>query len=304
MPGQSCMSLGRLTVLYGHLEGTEVPFARDPSGYLSIEAGIFRRHGLEVSWQHCQGTEERERRLDDGSAELSLVVGRASLRHFLARRRTRLLGAVMNRCPYLLLVRPDVGEVRALKGETVACREAPLRNAALAEAFKIAGELELGVDVTVCELETDQGAYLKLIEGAVAAALLPRPYGFLAEEKGCKRISDWPDVVDDPLPITIETTARLLERRERDLTTFLNAHREGVAYFKTHREEGIRLLQDGFGHSAFIAAKTFEDYVGYMNETLLVDMKQFEKLLGQVAAELAGGARAIAAQWIIPQALR
>ena len=33
------MSLARINVMYGHLEGTEVKFARDPSGYLSIEIG-------------------------------------------------------------------------------------------------------------------------------------------------------------------------------------------------------------------------------------------------------------------------
>jgi hypothetical protein len=33
------MSLVQLSVMYGHLEGTEGKFARDPSGYISIEAG-------------------------------------------------------------------------------------------------------------------------------------------------------------------------------------------------------------------------------------------------------------------------
>ncbi len=59
-----------LSVMYGHLEGAGRGFARDPSGYLSVEAGIFRKHALEVSWQHVQGTEERYRRLADGSAQI------------------------------------------------------------------------------------------------------------------------------------------------------------------------------------------------------------------------------------------
>ena len=69
--------------MYGHLEGTEGKFARDPSGYLSIEAGIYQKHGLEISWNHVQGTEERYRRLGRRPAQISLVVGRASLQHFL-----------------------------------------------------------------------------------------------------------------------------------------------------------------------------------------------------------------------------
>ena len=62
------MSLIHLTVMYGHLEGAGGDFARDPTGYLSLEAGIFRKHDLDVSWQNVQGTEERYRRLADGRA--------------------------------------------------------------------------------------------------------------------------------------------------------------------------------------------------------------------------------------------
>src|ERR1051325_373570 len=86
------MSLAQITVLYGHLEGNAGNFAREPSGHLAIPAGIFARHGLDVSWTHVQGTEERYRWLEDGRAQISLVVGRASLSHFLASKTTRLLG--------------------------------------------------------------------------------------------------------------------------------------------------------------------------------------------------------------------
>ncbi|HEX2932516.1 MAG TPA: hypothetical protein VHV54_22500, partial [Candidatus Binatia bacterium] len=102
------MTLVKLNVMYGHLEGAGGDFARDPTGHLSIEAGIFEKHGLDVSWNHVQGTEERYRRLEDGSAQISLVVGRASLQHFLTSRTTRILGCVMNSCPYYLIAAPGI----------------------------------------------------------------------------------------------------------------------------------------------------------------------------------------------------
>src|ERR1700747_112127 len=102
------MGFAQLTVMYGHLEGNQGKFARDPSGYLSIETGIFTRHELDVSWQHVQGTEERYRRLEEGTAQISLVVGRASLQHFLASKTTRILGCAMNSCPYYLIVSPNI----------------------------------------------------------------------------------------------------------------------------------------------------------------------------------------------------
>ena len=44
--GDTAMSLVTLAVMYGHLEGAGGNFARDPTGHLSIEVGIFDKHGL------------------------------------------------------------------------------------------------------------------------------------------------------------------------------------------------------------------------------------------------------------------
>ena len=298
------MSLVQLNIMYGHLEGIEGKFARDPSGYLSIEAGIFQKHGLDVSWNHVQGTEERYRRLEDVTAQISLVVGRASLQHFLDSKTTRILGCVMNSCPYYLVASPAIRQIRDLKGKTIVCREGPSRHTPIAETFQERAQLGIGKDLILQLPNSDQEAFQLLISGKVSAALLPRPYGFWAEERGFKRITDWPDVVDDPLPISIETTATLLRERGKDFSTFLQAHREGIRFMKTHRGETIRVLQEKFGHSPSFVGKTFDDYLICVDEELTVDFKHLEKLLSQVAPETQGGARQVASEWIVPGGLK
>lgn len=298
------MSLVRLNIMYGHLEGTDTKFARDPSGYLSIEAGIYQKYGLEISWNHVQGTEERYRRLESGEAQISFVVGRASLQHFLDTHSTRVLGCVMNGCPYYLIADPSLSRLQDLKGRTVACREGPARGVPFEKVFQEQARLKLGGDVTLKLPKSDQETFHLLIGGEVDAALLPRPYGFMAEEKGFKRIAAWPAVVDDPLPITIETTAALAKERRDEFRTFIEAHREGVRYIKANRNEAIKLLAGRFGHSPSLTAKTVEEYLVCMDESLAVDFKQFERLLSQVAPEKSSDARQIASDWIMPGALR
>ena len=297
------MSLVQLNIMYGHLEGTEGQFARDPSGHLSLEAGIYQKHGLEVSWNHVQGTEERYRRLEDGSAQISFVVGRASLQHFLDSRATRILGCAMNSCPYYLVASSGVRGLRDLKGKTIVCREGPSRNTPIAKTFRERAQLSVGEDLMLQLPNSDVEAFNHLVDGKVSAALLPRPYGFWSEEKGFKRITDWPDVVDDPLPISIETTATLLRDRGKDFSTFFQAHREGIRYMKTHRAETLRMLQKRFGHSPSFAAKAFDDYLVCMDEELTVDFKHLQKLLSQVAPDTPGGARQVATEWIVPGSL-
>ncbi|MGH7854402.1 MAG: ABC transporter substrate-binding protein [Candidatus Binatia bacterium] len=298
------MSLTNLTVMYGHLEGAGGDFARDPTGYLSIEAGIFRKHGLEVSWQHVQGTEERYRWLENGAAQVSLLVGRASLQHFLTSKTTRVLGAAMNSCPYYLTASPSINALKDLRGKVVACREGPSRNTPIADTFYDRAQLRVGTEVTLQLPNGDQDAFDLLIGGKAQAAILPRPFGFIAEEKGFKRIDEWPDVVDDPLPITIETTAKLYGEREKDLKMFLTAHSEGIRHFKSNRADAMRILTKQFGHSRILAEKTFDDYVICMDESLKVDFKQFEKLLSQVAPGASDNARQVASEWIAPGALK
>ena len=298
------MSLVHLNVMYGQLEGTDAKFARDPSGYLSIEAGIYQKHGLEVSWNHVQGTEERYRRLESGEAQISFVVGRASLQHFLDTKATRILGCAMNSCPYYLVADAAIRELRDLKGKVVVCRKGPAGGVPFAQVFAERAGLQLGRDVTLQLLGSDLDAFNLLIGGNAHAALLPRPYGFMAEERGFERINQWPAVVDDPLPITLETTQVLAKEKEREFGAFLAAHREGVRYMKANRSEAMRVLSASFGLPPGLVRKTCDDYLMCMNESLTVEFNQFERLLSQVAPEKAGDARQIASEWISPGALK
>jgi len=298
------MASTRISAMYGHLEGIDGKFARDITGYLSIEAGIYEKHGLEVSWNHVQGTEERYRRLESGEAQISFVVGRASLQHFLDTKSTRVLGCAMNTCPYLLVADGAIKAVKDLKGQTVVCREGPARGVPLGWQFQQLGGLTLGSDFQLKLVASDQEAFHTLLDKKAAAAIVPRPYGFVAEDKGFHRMLEWNDLVDDPLPITIETTQKLFNEREKDFKAFLAAHREGIIYAKANREKAVQLLIAKFGHYRSLAERTFDDYLCYMDETLTVDVKQLSKLLAQVALQSNQGAREVAAEWLIPSVLR
>lgn len=297
------MARPQIRVMYGHLEGTGGRFARDPSGYVALDAGVFDKHGLEVFWEHVQGTEERYRRLENGSAQISLVVGRAALPHFLRSRTSKILGCAMNSCPYHLLVHSSIKKISDLKDKTIACRAGAAQSASWPEVLTKAAQLDSARELPLFLPQSDLDAFTALVHGAAQAALLPRPYGFLAEEKGFVRIADWPAIVDDPLPITIETTETLLKERRDEFTAFLAAHREGIGVAKSRRALTIEMLQARFKHSPALAAKTFDDYLVCMNERLTVDAGKFRQLLSQIAPDRAAEARRIAFDWVMEGAL-
>ena len=298
------MELARLNVMYGHLEGTDGKFARDPSGYLSIDAGIYEKHGLDVSWRHVQGTEARYQQLESGAAHISMVVGRASLQHFVDTKTTRLLGCVMNSCSYHLVTAAGIDQISDLRNKIISCREGPAQGVPFGRLLQERAGLKLGEDLTVQFTDSDQDAFRFLLGGQVQAAWLPRPYAFIAEEKGFVRLNEGSDIVDDPLPITMETTTSLLAERADDFARFVQAHRQGIRYLLDHREEAMNLLETRFGHSPELAAKTFDEYLTCMDDRLMVDFKHLEKLVAQIAPNIPGGAKQIASEWIVPGALR
>jgi ABC-type nitrate/sulfonate/bicarbonate transport system substrate-binding protein len=298
------MALTQISAMYGHLEGIDPKFARDITGYLSIEVGIYEKHGLEVSWNHVQGTEERYRRLGSGEAQVSFVVGRASLQHFLDTKSTRVLGCAMNTCPYLLIADPAIKEIKDLKNQIVVCREGPARGVPLQSLFQQLGGITMGADLELKLVPSDQEAFHSLIDKKAAAAIVPRPYGFVAEDKGFHRMREWNDMVDDPLPISIETTQKLFSEREKDLRVFLAAHREGIVYAKANREKVVQLLIDKFGHYRSLAERTFNEYLGYMDESLQIEMLHMGKLIAQVSSDKSANARQIASEWAIPGTIK
>ena len=111
-------------------------------------------------------------------------------------------------------------------------------------------------------------------------------------------------MVDDPLPITVETTTAIFREREDELTVFVRAHREGIGYFKTHRGDALRVLTGQFHHPEGRAEKIFRDYVACMDETMQVEFEQFAKLLAQVSNDRTVNPREIARDWIVPGGLK
>jgi len=64
------------------------------------------------------------------------------------------------------------------------------------------------------------------------------------------------------------------------------------------------LLIDKFGHYRSLAERTFDDYLGYMDESLQIDMLHMSKLVAQVSNDKAANARQIATEWAIAGAVK
>lgn len=61
---------------------------------------------------------------------------------------------------------------------------------------------------------------------------------------------------------------------------------------------------DKFGHHGSLAERTFDEYLGYMDPSLQIDMLHMGKLVAQVSTGQAANARQIASEWAISGAVK
>ncbi|HKA34572.1 MAG TPA: hypothetical protein VKH64_15245, partial [Candidatus Binatia bacterium] len=69
---------------------------------------------------------------------------------------------------------------------------------------------------------------------------------------------------------------------------------------KSHRAEALRLLQEKFGQTPSLAAKTFDGYFTLLDDSLKIDMRHLKNLAAQVAPDYPGGAEKLAGDWLAP----
>ena len=210
----------------------------------------------------------------------------------------------MNSCPYYLIAVPSITKLADLKNKAVACREGPSRNTPIAETFRKLAQLEVGKNLTLQMPKGDQDAFNLLIDGKVDGAFLPRPFGFIAEEKGFNRITEWPDVVDDPLPITIETSEKLWRERADDFRKFLAAHQEGIRYFKSHRDDAIRILTETLRPLRIVGQQNLQRLHRLHGRVTESGFQTFRETSDSSRAEKAFDARKVASEWIATGAVK
>ena len=204
----------------------------------------------------------------------------------------------MNSCPYYLVAAPTITKLADLKNKTVACREGPSRNTPIAETFRNLAQLDVGKNLTLQMPKGDQDAFNLLIDGKVDGAFLPRPFGFIAEER---------DLIASPsgrmwsmthCPLPSKPARNSGGKAPTILESSWQRTGKVFAISRAIADDAIRILTKRFGHSESLANKTCKDYIVCMDESLQVDFKHFAKLLTQVAPEKAFDARQVASEWI------
>lgn len=203
------------------------------------ESGSWEKHGLQVEYDKFISSEDAHKNVAGGSVEfvdgnhLSPYIRRAQGDKWVY------LGQSVSLLNHRLAVRADSGinRVADLRGKTVATKgQHPGLNTWLfIKQNGLLGE---------CALERFRGErphWEAVRDGKADAAFITPPADLFARRAGLKIIPI------EPLPMvwfsTVSTSLPFVERHPEIVEKFLKGICEGIAYFKTHRAESIRIIK-------------------------------------------------------------
>jgi len=197
------------------------------AGTLAVEQKLFELYGVNVELIQSAGT-TMIRALDAKSLDVAIVGGGQALNAYLKGLEVRIIGGLVNGVPYQLWAKPEIIQIKDLKGKLVA-NTPPGTSLNLANAILMQ---RIGFD-PIRDVKLIAFGRIGLISqslftGVVDAALLSPPETIEARKAGMRMLMDMA-TARIPCPFTsIVTTRATLEKSPAALERFLKSIIHGV----------------------------------------------------------------------------
>jgi len=155
----------------------------------------------------------------------------------------KMVGCSWLAAPYVVLARPGITSMEALRGKTIAA-SAPgtppdvVAHASLA-AFKVPDQ-----EVKFAAVGADRDRYNALIGGVVDAAVVANEYTPLTSSKSLNLLAEAKQVLPKWVRFCTLVNGKALTARRAEAVAFLTAQIKAFRFAVTHREETIKLTQE------------------------------------------------------------
>lgn len=211
------------------------------AGTLAVEQKLFELYGVNVEFVQSAGT-TMIRALDAKSLDVAIVGGGQALNAYLKGLEVRIIGGLVNGVPYQLWAKPEIVQIKDLKGKLIA-NTPPGTSLNLANAVLMQ---RIGFDpmrdVKLIAFGRIGLISQSLFTGVVDAALLSPPETIEARKAGMRMLMDLA-TARIPCPFTsIVTTRAVLEKSPAALERVLKGITHGVKLAVTNPEMAKKTL--------------------------------------------------------------
>jgi len=226
---------------------------------IARDKGYYRAEGLDVELI-LMSAPTASRALLSGDVAVA-TVGGAGLPPVLRGSPMKFLFTTYNRAMFWLYAKPEIRDVKALKGKRVGVSgigSGP--DSLLREILRVNG-MDANRDVTILSLGVMPTIYAGLQSGTVDGAMLSPPVTFKAEEAGFRELVAFPkqDLVEPQGAILVRDA--LLQADPAQIERFVRASYKGFLYVKENRAGTIPVVARYLQVSETQAAKAYDQVV-------------------------------------------
>jgi len=235
--GQAQAPVEKLRLAYSAIGGSQASF------WIPYEAGIFRKHGLDVELLYVAGGGRAAQVVQSGEVPIGLFTGGAVINSNLAGGDLVVIASSMNVMTFVVMARPEIKRVEDLKGKKVGISRF---GSATDFGLRYAEEqwpVKRQRDFAVIQMGGVSDVYGALRAGALDAGVINAELAIVARREGYRELVDIAKMGINFPTSSVVTTRSFIKRNENTVRKFVRGFVEGVHFGKTQRAPAISIMK-------------------------------------------------------------
>jgi NitT/TauT family transport system substrate-binding protein len=230
-------TLEKLRVTYSAIGGSQA------SVWIPYEAGIFRKHGLDVELLYVGGGGRAAQVVQSGEVSIGVFTGGAVINSHLAGGDLVVIASSMNVMTFSVMTRPEVRRAEDLKGKKVGISRFGSATDFGLRYVEDQWPVKRQRDFAVLQLGGMPELLNALRAGALDAAVVNAELAIVARKDGFRELADIAKMGLNFPTSSIVTTRSFIKRNENTVRKFIRGFVEGVHHAKTQRVFSIQVMQ-------------------------------------------------------------
>lgn len=229
--------LEKLRLTYSAIGGSQA------SVWVPYEAGIFRKHGLDVELLYVAGGGRAAQVVQSGEVPIGVFTGGSVINAHLAGGDLVVIASSMNVMTFVVMARPEIKRVEDLKGRKIGVSRF---GSATDFGLRYAEEkwpVKRQKDFAVLQMGGVTDVYNALRAGTLDAAVVNAELAILGRREGFRELADISKMGISFPTSSIITTRTYIKRNENTVRKFVRAFVEGVHFGKTQRAATINVMK-------------------------------------------------------------
>jgi NitT/TauT family transport system substrate-binding protein len=235
--------------------------------WIARESGIFAKHGLDVDLHLVSGTPRLVQALVAGDFDYAQVGGAAVITAHLENADTIMLASSGDYFNFKLMATAASGvhSIADLRGKTVGVSQIGSTSHTFLRVLLAREGIPLD-EVRILQAGGNPQAATGMLSGATDAATVSGVMVPAAERAGAVTLADGKALDILATGAVLATTRRHVDRDREGALRFMRAYVEAIHYFRTHRDESIRIMQQymsglAYDEVAYLYDQVRDDYL-------------------------------------------